>query len=867
MASRTPATLHHIPSEPLLYAIAGCSEHSGRYVAENIMVDAPNEQTSRWSGAGQTVSVKQWISLRLETTSVVKSITFGKFHKPHPCNMKEFKIFVGMVEDNMIEVLHGGLKNDSIPETFALKHVNAAGVYIPCRFLKITPLSAHGQSFHTSIWFVSVSGVIDHDVVAEVQNTYDEYRENAVLRLILKHLRQRRFLTPYQSLLSRVDVQLEHPLISSLYDHLVLQGAFSSAEEVLQSVAQAGLFDVYINSCPAKTSWSRITGTNADGDVPSRRGGHAMCIDDENGLIYLLGGWDGHKNLDDFWVYDIHQDRWSVVSHNTSQEKNGPGRRSCHKMAFDRKMGCIYLLGRLDEGEEVKPEGASRNGDEAGRVEGSSGSSFCSEFYRYHTRGLDSGTWDLLCIDTSSSGGPPLLFDHQMVMDADNQILYVFGGRVVDADMSSHKYSGMYSYNVRTSKWMMLQPADNIAATPHQVCIPSRFGHSMVLEPNSRTLFIFAGQRDNGQRESKYLSDMYAYDIDADTATEVFSNYTPFGGPEHSFTQRAVLDPDLREIYVFCGLTRPPLGSQLTLECKSLSWLYRYNPANPAAKGQWSSIQPSEVVHSHHSTSVGLAENNPKPRYAHQVVYDRRSRVVYMHGGNAGNHDNGDEDAAEDAEDRELRLDDFWRMELQRPPRKDIIRNAVFRLRRQQFREMCEDGPLVKALTFLQTEVSAVVDHKNTEEQNLFRSLLSHLVSQSPVLSPRLIPPPKLPEAGHDVRRDGDDDVEPPRKRSRPNTPEDLDHNLSDESGSGAPSVALPNSSGDPASLPHPLISYQEDPNEAKFGSGMELRHKVSASRFQQRTEVFEDLLTLINQEAKQPEGDLVDFIDRDVDP
>jgi len=67
----------------------------------------------------------------------------------------------------------------------------------------------------------------------------------------------------------------------------------------------------------------------------------------------------------------------------------------------------------------------------------------------------------------------------------------------------------------------------------------------MVLEPLSHRLFIFAGQRDD-----KYLSDMFAYDIATNTATELFSNFTAAGGPDACFTQRAVIDPDLHELYV-----------------------------------------------------------------------------------------------------------------------------------------------------------------------------------------------------------------------------------------------------------------------------------------------------------------------------
>lgn len=67
----------------------------------------------------------------------------------------------------------------------------------------------------------------------------------------------------------------------------------------------------------------------------------------------------------------------------------------------------------------------------------------------------------------------------------------------------------------------------------------------MVLEPKTRTLFIFAGQRDE-----KYLSDMYAYDIATNTATELYTNFTSSGGPDACFAQRAVINPSSHEIYV-----------------------------------------------------------------------------------------------------------------------------------------------------------------------------------------------------------------------------------------------------------------------------------------------------------------------------
>lgn len=55
------------------------------------------------------------------------------------------------------------------------------------------------------------------------------------------------------------------------------------------------------------------------------------------------------------------------------------------------------------------------------------------------------------------NNGPPLVFDHQMVIDSDAQMIYMSGGRVSDGDWEAVKYSGLYSYNIRKAKWKLLQ--------------------------------------------------------------------------------------------------------------------------------------------------------------------------------------------------------------------------------------------------------------------------------------------------------------------------------------------------------------------------------------------------------------------------
>jgi hypothetical protein len=220
------------------------------------------------------------------------------------------------------------------------------------------------------------------------------------LRHILKHLRSRRFMTTFKALAASADVQLEHPLVTRLYNSIVSEGDWAEAERVLQLSADAGLLDTFLREAPAQATWTRLCGTDADGDTPRQRGGHAMCIDEAAGRIYLYGGWDGERSLDDFWVYAIAEGQWHVVPRH--EDAVWPGRRSCHKMVFDAGTGCIFLLGCLgvsdDELRENDPSRARNTGATDGGEQRAQARR--ADFYAYHTRGDDAGTWELLSANT-----------------------------------------------------------------------------------------------------------------------------------------------------------------------------------------------------------------------------------------------------------------------------------------------------------------------------------------------------------------------------------------------------------------------------------------------------------------------------------
>ena len=226
-----------------------------------------------------------------------------------------------------------------------------------------------------------------------------QHLETMALRHILKHLRSRRLMAPLKALTACTDVQLECPLVTRFYDSVVSDGNWAEAERVLQLAAEAGQFDTYAREAPAQATWRRLYGASADGDAPGQRGGHAMCIDEAAGRIYLYGGWDGERSLDDFWMFSIAETQWHMMPRN--RDGVWPGRRSCHKMAFDPGTGHIYLLGCLgvsdDDLRETDPARTRGSGASAGEPRPPTQR---PDFYVYHTRGDNAGTWELISANT-----------------------------------------------------------------------------------------------------------------------------------------------------------------------------------------------------------------------------------------------------------------------------------------------------------------------------------------------------------------------------------------------------------------------------------------------------------------------------------
>merc|ERR1711997_993017 len=69
-------------------------------------------------------------------------------------------------------------------------------------------------------------------------------------------------------------------------------------------------------------------------------------------------------------------------------------------------------------------------------------------------------------------------------------------------------------------------------------------------------------------------------------------------------------------------------------------------------------------------------------------------------------------------EDR-LRLGDFWKLHLYRPDHREILRRCCLKARQSKFMELTYDeNSQAKALSYLQTMISEIVDHSDDGEED-----------------------------------------------------------------------------------------------------------------------------------------------------
>jgi len=167
------------------------------------------------------------------------------------------------------------------------------------------------------------------------------------------------------------------------------------------------------------------------------------------------------------------------------------------------------------------------------------------------------------------------------------------------------------------------------------------------------------------------------------------------------------------EIHVMTGLNKDKDKDKRSGETRVSNSFWVYNLSSAC----WSVVYRNENNEPGYWTKHQSVE--PRPRYAHQLVYDETRCLHYMFGGNPGGRE---------GKDGRLRLGDFWSLHLVRLEREDFERGARKMVRIARFHEL-KSSPM-EGLRYLQTELSACVDHQNKDEEKEFRLLASQLFKE-----------------------------------------------------------------------------------------------------------------------------------------
>jgi len=572
-----------LEKKPLTYEIHQCSSTSNNYTPENILVDKPGDQQSRWSS--DTNTLPQFLVLKLsKSPAVVTSVTFGKYEKTHVCNLKRFKILGGLTQDegNMIPLIDSGLRNDSQPETFPLRH-RVNGQYFPCQYIKILPIQSWGPSFNFSIWYVALNGDDNSSVVQPAIEWHRTFREEEAIRLCLKHFRQKNYTHVFDSLLKGSNVQLEDPRLTKLHEAIVVQGDYELTENLIESAIQEGLFEEYINSQHPSPQWTALISPDEDSSgavdfLSHHQGNHTgsgsstestasqtplsemqQMGHPAGGMLPLVGGVGGAQPLAEAGP-NVSLEVAALAAAALQQEQ----------MQLDQNEPQLSVnhqinLGGVVHDPRVPPPQPSITSQQ-------------QPSSKHHSNASDP--------HPGSRGG------HQMVLDSSSQMIYLFGGWDGTKDLSD-----LWSYNISDSKWKLISPDTSADGGPSQ-----RSCHKMVIDTVNKHIFTLGRYLERSRRDDNenIKSDFYMYDIVGGKWTLITDDTSAMGGPNLIFDHQMCMDQARRTIYVF--------GGQSLYSSSSSSSATTLSPSTGSSGGNEDN-SPSQVTS---RTTTGGSTGSPK---------------------------------------------------------------------------------------------------------------------------------------------------------------------------------------------------------------------------------------------------------------
>ncbi|KAG5676935.1 hypothetical protein PVAND_006732 [Polypedilum vanderplanki] len=369
----------------------------------------------------------------------------------------------------------------------------------------------------------------------------------------------------------------------------------------------------------------------------------------------MLGGCSEEgDDLNDFWQYDLKSNRWTQI-----HEKCSISPRAGHKMVFDNVSKQIFFIGRrvsknLNSNDNCKFEK--------------------NDFYLYD---IQTKGFFLICEDVRTMNGPPLLCDHQIVLNSKDRTIYIFGGKIVNkSDESNETFSGFYSYHISTNTWNLicLDVGHPSAANPEMNSIKSRTSHGMIYDDTENIII-------GGQRGKETCNDIMQFDIDSGTFNTIqTTNTSHVASPSTSSSTAIPSDSiNLEKLSGLCFATMNSNKNEIYVLMKDNLCLY------VLATNEFSMIHKtrSQTSNSTMATSKDLSPIEESCTYVYSI-------------------------------------------DLQKPSTESVMNYCRYLIRRQQYEELTQTNA-INALTFLRNNLSETIDKNDADQVHEFHKLTSLL--------------------------------------------------------------------------------------------------------------------------------------------
>ncbi|XP_065912735.1 muskelin-like isoform X2 [Dysidea avara] len=224
--------------------------------------------------------------------------------------------------------------------------------------------------------------------------------------------------------------------------------------------------------------------------------------------------------------------------------------------------------------------------------------------------------WTLLNSKTSEVCGewPYMRGGHQLCIDCDSEVLYLFGGW--DGTKS---LSDLWRYDITSAQWMQISADTSQEGGPNPCSC-----HKMCFDSVNKKLYVLGHYAEEQQSNIDLVSPLYCYCARESVWTLLSSDTNADGGPQLLYDHQMCFDSVTQSLYVFGGRILMSSNFFVKEMLDEYSGLYAYHcPSN-----KWSLLRSS-------NGSID-GSTDLRSRMAHSMVFHPVTRKLYFLGGQRG---------------------------------------------------------------------------------------------------------------------------------------------------------------------------------------------------------------------------------------